>query len=103
MVPPRSRMPSRVPGAHPIARTTVRSATRPLLSTALTTYAMSTTRAKAGSNDGIGSGARPRPDEAVSACRAWPERGITGGTTEVVTTTTPAPGRRSHTVTKKRS
>src|SRR6266511_61495 len=96
IVPPRSRMLTRVPGAHPIARTRLRSASRPLLSTALTAYAMFTARGEPESNDGIGSGARPRPDEPVPACRVWLERGITGGTTEVVTTTTPAPGRQSH-------
>jgi hypothetical protein len=48
-------------------------------------------------HDGMGRGARRRPDEPVPACRAWPVRGITGGTTEVVTATTPAPGRPSHT------
>src|SRR4051794_18813544 len=72
--PARSRMLTRVPGAHPIARTTLRSATRPLLSTALTTYTMSTGRVEPESNAGMGRGARPRPDEPVPACRAWPVR-----------------------------
>jgi hypothetical protein len=103
MLPLRSRMLTRVPGAHPIARMTLAAGDRPLLSTALTTYTMSTARVEPESNDSAGRGARPRPDEPVPACRAWPVRGITGGTTEVVTATTSAPDQQSHTVTRRRS
>src|SRR6266508_739429 len=96
MVPPRSRILTRVPGAQPSGRTAPRSATRPLLSTALTTYAVSTARAEPGSNAGTGSGARRRPDGPVPARPAGVDRGITGGTNEMVTATTSAPGRQSH-------
>src|SRR5439155_550695 len=61
IVPPRSRMLTRVPGAQPSARTALRSATRPLLSTGLTTYTVPTARAEPGFNPGTGSGPRRRP------------------------------------------